>query len=62
MRIGSYHNDIAIAEITFALSCNGSPRPSCVSRGDKNIALPSCDIPASKDNLVLVDYFSKILF
>src|SRR5690554_3507074 len=49
-------------EITMAESSIGSPRPSCVSRGDRNMAEPpSWAMPASKDTRVRVDDFSKII-
>ena len=49
-------------EITRALSSMGSPRPSWVSRGDRNMALPpNCAMPASNDTRVRVEDFSKII-
>ncbi len=49
-------------EITRAESSIGSPRPNCVSRGDKKIALPpNWLIPASKEIRVRVLDYSKII-
>ncbi len=49
-------------EMTSATSSIGSPRPSWVSRLDRNSAVPpSCAIPASKDTRVRVEFFSKIM-
>ena len=51
-----------ISESTLAVSSMGSPRPSWVSLGDKNIALPpNWDMPASNETRVRVDDFSKII-
>ncbi|MDT4861157.1 hypothetical protein FQZ97_957510 [compost metagenome] len=48
--------------MTMAASPIGSPRPSWVSRGERNIAWPpSWIIPASKDRRVRVEAFSKII-
>ena len=49
-------------EMTRAVSSTGSPRPSWVSRGDRNMALPPrCAIAASKETRVRVDDFSKTM-
>ena len=49
-------------ESTRAVSSIGSPRPSWVSRGDRNRAWPpNCAIPTSKDTRVRVEDFSKIM-
>ena len=48
--------------MTRAESSMGSPRPNCVSRDDRKIALPpNWLIPASNDTRVRVLDFSKII-
>ena len=49
-------------DITRALSSIGSPRPSWVSWGDRNMACPpSWAMPASNDTLVRVEDLAKIM-
>jgi hypothetical protein len=52
----------AYRERTRAVSPTVSPRPSCRSREERNMASPpSWNIPASKETRVRVEDFSKII-